>query len=104
MRPSEQIALTIQDLDVKHGTLWVSKSKVYGVERDSTKTHQDRLIQLCPRALAVAKRQLALYSRLREIRLISQTPRLGGMMISEVSDGKAKFYEGVQGRGRSVGA
>jgi hypothetical protein len=39
-----------------------------------------------------------------EIRLISQTPRLGGMMISEVSDGKAKFYEGVQGRGRSVGA
>jgi integrase len=33
MRPSEQIVLTIQDLDVEHGTLWVSKSKVHGVER-----------------------------------------------------------------------
>ena len=65
MRPSEQIALTTQDLDVEHGTLWVSKSKVHGVERDSTKTRQDRLIRLCPRALAVAKRQLALYSQLR---------------------------------------
>jgi integrase len=70
MRPSEQIALTIQDLDVKQGTLWVSKSKVYGVERDSTKTHQDRLIRLCPRAIAVAKRQLALYQRLRAEGLI----------------------------------
>ncbi len=65
MRPSEQIALTVQDLDVKQGTLWVSKSKVYGVARDSTKTHQDRLIRLCPRALAVAERQFALYQRLR---------------------------------------
>jgi integrase len=64
MRPSEQIALTTQDLDVEQGTLWVSKSKVHGVERDSTKTRQDRLIRLCPRALAVAKRQLALCSRL----------------------------------------
>jgi integrase len=65
LRPSEQIALTIQDLDAEHGTLWVSKSKVYGVKRDSTKTRQDRLIRLCPRALTVAKRQLALYARLR---------------------------------------
>lgn len=65
MRPSEQIALTIEDLDVKNGTLWVCKSKVHGVGRDSTKTGQDRLIRLCPRALLVAKRQLALYQRLR---------------------------------------
>lgn len=65
MRPSEQIALTIQDLDVQNRTLWVCKSKVHGVERDSTKRGQDRLIRLCPRALHVAKRQLALYQRLR---------------------------------------
>ena len=32
-----------------------------------------------------------------ELRLISQTLRLGGMMISEVSNGKAKFHERVQG-------
>jgi hypothetical protein len=29
--------------------------------------------------------------------LIFLTPRLGEMMISEVSDGKAQFYAGVQG-------
>jgi integrase len=65
MRPSEQIALTIRDLDVERGSLWVCKSKVHGVQRHSTKTGQDRLIRLCSRALAVAKRQLALYHRLR---------------------------------------
>jgi uncharacterized DUF497 family protein len=32
-----------------------------------------------------------------ELRLISQTLRLGGMMISEVSDGKAIFHNRVQG-------
>jgi integrase len=70
MRPSEEIALTVQDLDVSQGTLWVSKSKVYGVARDATKTGQDRLIRLCPRALTVAKRQLALYHKLRAEGLI----------------------------------
>jgi hypothetical protein len=30
--------------------------------------------------------------------LIFQTPRLGGMMTSEVSNGKAEFYDGVQAR------
>ena len=35
---------------------------------------------------------------------IFPTPRLGGMMISEVSDGKAELHGGVQARGGPIGA
>jgi integrase len=65
LRPSEEIALRIRDYDKVRRTLSVTKSRVYGVDKNTTKTHEDRVIELCPRAVAVLKRQLALYRDLR---------------------------------------
>src|SRR5262249_52880063 len=63
LRPSEQIALRIRDYDALHDRLSVSKARVYGVDQDGTKTGVDRWVQLCPRALSVLERQLALRAR-----------------------------------------
>jgi integrase len=64
-RPSEQIALRVSDFDEAQGTLSVTKSRVYGVDKNITKTREDRVFPLCPRAIAVLRRQLALYRNLR---------------------------------------
>jgi len=65
MRPSEQIALLVTDFDIASGTLKVNKACVAGVDKDSTKTGEDRRITLCPRALDVMTRQLELRERLK---------------------------------------
>ena len=65
LRPSEEIALKVQDFDAKAATLSVTKARVYGIDNDTTKTHEDRVIQLCPRAIAILERQLALYRHLK---------------------------------------
>jgi len=64
LRPSEQIALVVDDFNAAHGTLCVTKARVDGNDKDSTKTGDDRRIVLCPRAIAVLKRQLALRAKL----------------------------------------
>jgi len=48
----------------------VTTAQVLGIDKDTTKTREDRIIQLSPRALAVLKRQLALYRDLKSHRLI----------------------------------
>jgi integrase len=65
LRPSEEIALKERDFDGVRGTLSVTKARVYGVDKDTTKTHEDRVIQLCPRAIAVLTRQRALHRLLK---------------------------------------
>jgi integrase len=60
LRPSEQIALLVSDFDPTHGTLGINKACVGGIHKDSTKTGEDRRIELCPRAVEVLSRQLAL--------------------------------------------
>ena len=65
LRPSEQIALTVSDFDATRGTLRVNKARVAGVDRATTKTGVPRVFELCPRALAVLHRQLALRDRLQ---------------------------------------
>ncbi len=65
MRPSEQIALLVTDFDIASGTLKVNKACVAGIDKDSTKTGEDRRITLCPRALDVMTRQLELRERLK---------------------------------------
>jgi integrase len=70
LRPSEQIALVMADIDVEHGVINISKARVSGVDRCKTKTGDDRRVQLCPRALGVLKRQLALRERLVAARRI----------------------------------
>jgi integrase len=66
LRPSEQIALVVNDFNPVEGTLTVNKARVAGVDKDSTKTGDDRHIRLCPRALTVLHRQLALRTRLQQ--------------------------------------
>lgn len=63
LRPSEQIALVIADYDAKHRTLSITKARVAGIDKDVTKTGNDRRIALPPRAVAVLERQLALQAR-----------------------------------------
>jgi integrase len=60
LRPSEEIALTVADFDASAGTLRINKARVAGLDKDCTKTGEDRVITLCPRAIAVLQRQLAL--------------------------------------------
>jgi len=59
-----KIALLVDDYDAARGTLGVTKARVAGVDKDSTKTCDDRQIVLCPRAIGVLKRQLALREEL----------------------------------------
>jgi integrase len=42
LRPSEQIALVMTDLDLVNGIVSVNKARVYGVTRSKTKTGEDR--------------------------------------------------------------
>jgi integrase len=64
LRPSEEIALVVTDYDAAHGVLSVTKARVLGIDKDVTKTGEDRRIRLCPRAIAVIERQLRLRERL----------------------------------------
>jgi integrase len=70
MRPSEEIALVLSDLDLVNGIVSVNKARVAGVDRCQTKTGEDRRITLCPRALAVLKRQLGLRARLEDAGIV----------------------------------
>ncbi len=65
LRPSEQIALLVSDCDLGQGKIQISKARVAGRDKDRTKTSEDRIVDLCPRALDVLKRQLALRGRLK---------------------------------------
>ena len=64
MRPSEQIALLVADFEPARGSLNVTKARVAGIDKDSTKTGEDRRMELSARALDVLNRQLALRRRL----------------------------------------
>jgi integrase len=63
LRPSEEIALVVTDYDQTHGMLSITKARVNGVDKDVTKTGEDRRITLCPRARAILERQLRLRRR-----------------------------------------
>ena len=71
LRPSEEIALQVQDYNAHSGTLAINKACVMGIDKDCTKTRQDRVVQLCPRAIFVLERQLKLRERLRGAGLIA---------------------------------
>jgi integrase len=60
LRPSEQIALLVTDYDARRGVLSVTKARVLRRDKDRTKTQEDRDVELCPRALEVLSRHLAL--------------------------------------------
>jgi integrase len=45
LRPSEQIALMLSDIDLKQGVVSVNKACVAGIDRDCAKTGEDRCVQ-----------------------------------------------------------
>jgi integrase len=63
LRPSEQIALLVTDYDDRRGVLSVTKARVLRRDKDRTKTQEDRDVELCPRALEVSRRHLALRAK-----------------------------------------
>jgi integrase len=65
LRPSEQIALVLDDVDLVNGVISINKARVSGVDRCQTKTGEDRRVHLCPRALSVLKRHLCLRARMK---------------------------------------
>jgi integrase len=60
LRPSEQIALLVSDYDARRAVLSVTKARVLRRDKDRTKTQEDRDVELCPRALEILGRHLAL--------------------------------------------
>ena len=50
LRPSEQIALRVDDCDLSQGKILVNKARVMKRDKDRTKTGEDRIVELCPRA------------------------------------------------------
>ena len=58
LRPSEEIALVVTDYDAAHGVLSITKARVVGIDKDVTKTGEDRRLRMCPRAVAIIERQL----------------------------------------------
>jgi hypothetical protein len=64
LRPSEQIALLTSDYDPVQGTISVTKACVGGIDQDCTKTGDDRVMVLCPRASEVLTRHFSLRCRM----------------------------------------
>jgi integrase len=64
LRPSEAIALVVTDYDAMRGVLSITKARVNGIDKDVTKTGEDRRVVLCPRAIAIIERQLRMRDRL----------------------------------------
>lgn len=65
LRPSEQIALTWPDFDDVRGELAVNKARVMARDKDEPKNYEDRVLELCPRALAVFRRRRVRWSALK---------------------------------------
>lgn len=53
LRPSEQIALTVSDFNRALCTLSVTTARVDRFDKNTTKTSEDRIFELCPRAVEV---------------------------------------------------
>jgi integrase len=66
-RPSEQIALVVTaDYGAANGVLSITKTRVAGMDRDRTKSGEDRRVVLCERARSILQRQLRLHEQLRQ--------------------------------------
>jgi integrase len=70
LRPSEEIAVEVEDCNLTTGKMKINKARVMSRDKDRTKTSVDRTLELCPRALQVLKRQIALRERLKAAGLI----------------------------------
>jgi len=60
LRQSEEMGLRTRDCNLEKATIEIRQVIVLGRDKDRTKTKEDRTVELCPRALAVLKRQFVL--------------------------------------------
>jgi integrase len=60
LRQSEEIGLRIFNCNLERGTIKVCETVVLRQDKDRPKTNEDRTVELCPRALAVLRRQFTL--------------------------------------------
>jgi integrase len=59
LRPSEEIALVVSDYDPINGVLSITKARMRDIQREVTKTGEDRRVEPCPRAIAILESHLA---------------------------------------------
>ncbi len=86
LRASEQIAVEWRDLDRRRGLLRVERTRVWGKNKNTTKTHRPRDLELLERAAAVLQRQRA------------RTELAGGAIFHNPTTGKPWADEQVQRR------
>lgn len=86
LRVSEQIALEWRDLDRRRGLLRVERTRVWGKNKNTTKTHHGRDLELLERAAAVLQRQRA------------RTELAGGAIFHNPTTGMPWVDEQVQRR------
>jgi integrase len=86
LRVSEQIALQWRDVDRKRGLVRVRRAKVWGEDKNTTKTHRPRDLELLERAASVLQTQRA------------RTELAGGAIFHNPTTGKPWADEQVQRR------
>lgn len=86
LRASEQIALEWKDYDRKRGLLRVTRARVWGKDKKTTKTHKPRDLEVLERATAALQRQRA------------RTELLGGAIFHNPTTGNPWADEQVQRR------
>lgn len=75
-RPSELIALTWQDVDFVNGSISINKGRVKGVQQNTTKTSQARVVYLNDRSRAALEAlKLTSYLRYDHVLICPQTNR-----------------------------
>ena len=100
LRPSEQMALRVTDFDAAHGLLSVTKACVNSLQKDCTKTRDDRVVVLNPRAIEVLQRQLALLERMRSAGLVDHDFLFvdsSGQPIAFVRDASIRWRQTLRG-------
>jgi integrase len=99
LRPSEQIALLVTDYDARRAVLSVTKARVLRRDKDRTMTQEDRDVDLCPRALEVLRRHLALraeYVAVGKIRHEHLFFLEGGQLISDPEITRWRWSESIK--------
>lgn len=84
LRPSEQIALRWEDVDLRSGRVLVHRARVLGQDKERTKTNVERTVELNARAAGVIQRQRA------------RTQAMGAQVFYNPATGKAYSDEQKQ--------
>jgi integrase len=85
LRQSEEISLQVAYCDLAKGTISIEHVVVLGKDKNRPKNNEARTVELCPRALSVLKRQLALRD------MYARAGRLDHDFVFFKEDGKCRI-------------